>query len=224
MTQYTLDDKTRKALQSVGETMQKFQLQLANSPELNRAIQQQKELSQSIGKMQSDMLIQLEPTFKQLAQIGAAYEEQMKGISKIIQNSGITETLQRVSAQMKTLDFTRINLNPLIDLPETEPVEFVGDELPPETTAEIEAALNESGLATLDEPNEENVNRFIEMIQTTLTHPLAKEVGMGIVLGIILPVIYLALMHMGLDLQKVSDLGLPSLTIIKMQSKKKEDE
>jgi hypothetical protein len=222
LTQYILDDKTRKALQSVGETMQKFQLQLANSPELNRAIQQQKELSQSIGKMQSDMLIQLEPTFKQLAQIGAAYEEQMKGISKIIQNSGITETLQRVSAQMKTLDFTRINLNPLIDLPETEPVEFVGDELPPETTAEIEAALNESGLATSDDPDEENINLFIKIVETL--SPLAKELGMNIVLNLIMPVIFLALMQMGVDFHKVSDLDLPSLMVLPIPGKKKEED
>jgi hypothetical protein len=224
LTTYYLNDDTRKTLQSVGKMVQNFQLQLANNQELKLAIQRHQQISQSVGKVTSDFLVRMEPTFKEMAKAAAIYHEQMINISKIVQASGITETLQRVSEQMRMIDFTKINLAPLVDLPEDEPFEFVGEELPYESRVELETALEENGLATSDEPNEENVNLFIQMIQTTLNHPLSKEIGVGIVLGLILPVLYLALMQIGVDLKSVSDLNLPDVTILPIPTKNKEKE
>jgi hypothetical protein len=167
LTEYYLNDETRKALQSIGETVRNMQLQIANNPGIKLAIQKQQELSQ------------------QLSSVASVYQDQMENLNKIVRASGITETMKRVSLQM------------------------------------IESALQESGLATVDEPNEENINIFIQLLETI--SPLAKAIGMQIILNLILPFIYLALIHMGVDLQHVSDLHLPALTILPVPAKNKED-
>jgi hypothetical protein len=231
MTTFSFNDDTMKAFREASRKMQQFQSQIrqmTGTTEFHQMIQRQREIQQMFQTFPPELLEhqrkmqQLVTPFRELTNSFATYQTQWSQMSQALQQSGIYDTLQQFSQRMSTLDITKIQLDTLADIAEDDGYEFVGDTLPQEAERELETALEESGLSTDEHPDEENINLFIKMIQETMSHPVAQQVAIGVMVNLITALFLFSLIKMGVDLQSVSDLNIPDTIFIPTGKPKEE--